>query len=86
MADHPKTPRSWSRPSGTVMADCPRCVEANELEIDPRKGNPECKVCEGDGEVGLAHAVAWILAHGKTDPAPPDPDTDPDAETKPERP
>jgi hypothetical protein len=79
-------PKSWTRPSGTVCADCPRCAEAGELAIDVsgRHGNDACEVCGGKGEVGLATAVAWILAHGKTDPPPDTGRADPDEDTKPE--
>lgn len=84
----PKPPRSWARPSGTVMSDCPRCVEAGELivNVTGRYGSAACELCVGKGEIGLATAVAWILAHGKTDP-PPDPAglAEPDEDTKPER-
>jgi len=58
MADEPKR---WTSPSGTVKSDCPKCVEAGILD-------PKCELCDGTGACGLAHAVAWILAHGKTDP------------------
>lgn len=80
-------PKSHVRPSGTVMSDCPRCVEAGELVVSVvgRYGSPACEICEGKGETGLATAVAWILAHGKTDPAPDTGRSEPDEDTKPER-
>jgi hypothetical protein len=71
------------------MSDCPRCVEAGKLVVTVagRFGDAACDVCEGKGEVGLATAVAWILAYGKTDP-PPDADhhpADEEEDTKPDR-
>lgn len=90
MADPLTKRREWTRPSGTVMSDCPKCVEAGKLVVTPlgRFGDAACDVCEGKGEIGLATAVAWILAHGKTDPAPPGEEhhpADEEEDTKPER-
>jgi hypothetical protein len=90
MADPPTKPRTWVRPSGTYMGDCPRCVDAGELTVSVvgRYGNTECPLCKGKGEVGLAALTTYILQHAKTDP-PADPadlaESDPDADTKPER-
>ena len=72
------------------MSDCPRCVEAGELivTVAGRYGNASCKECQGKGEVGLSMAIAWILAHGKTDPPPSGEEhhpADEEEDTKPER-
>ncbi len=60
MSDPPRTA------SGTLKSECPKCHDAGAVD-------PACDVCDGTGHCGLAHAVEWMLGHGKTDPPPSNP-------------
>lgn len=54
-------PKQWHSPSGTLKSECPKCHDKGEVD-------PNCDVCEGTNECGMATAVQYILNHGDTDP------------------